>query len=367
MKNVLLTGGCGFIGSHLARFVLRTTDWRVTVLDRLDSAGAQSRLVDVFRDYPDRIALVHHDLRASVSDAVGIEILTGGHRWPLERFDYVAHLAAGSHVTRSIVDPQGFLLDNVIGTANLLDFLRLHAAISDGGKCLYFSTDEVFGPAPEGVAFRPWDRHSPLNPYAASKSGGEVLAVSYAETYDMPIVVTHGTNFFGENQDMEKFIPLAISRLLAGQPVPVHVVGDKVCSRYYTHAENAASAVVATLEGGTMLDGSSENGRYNISGSDEIPNDAVVVKIAGLLGVASDIEYVSNPPGRLRPDLRYCVTGDELAGLGWAPGVSFDEGLRRTVDASLSKCTLPRATVDKSPDSVPSDAKRDGDLVLGAP
>ena len=331
MKNILLTGACGFIGSHLARWILRNRDWRVTVLDRLDSAGTQSRIAELFRDYPERIALVHHDLRAAVSDAVSFEIMTGGHKWPLAQFDYVAHLAAGSHVNRSIVDPQGFLLDNVVGTGSLLDFLRLHAALTDGGKCLYFSTDEVFGPAPDGVAFRPWDRHAPLNPYAASKSGGELLAVSYAETFAMPIAITHGTNFFGEAQDREKFIPIAIERLLAGQSVPVHVVGDRVCSRYYTHAENAASAVVAVLENGKVLDGSDEAGRYNISGADELRNDDVVQRIASLLGVAADIEYVRNPPGRLRPDLRYCVTGDELAALGWHPGVSFDEGLRRTV------------------------------------
>jgi dTDP-glucose 4,6-dehydratase len=337
VKSLLLTGGCGFIGSHLARWVLRNRDWRVTILDRLDSAGAQSRIADLFRDYPDRVSLVHHDLRAAVSDAVAIEILTGGHKWPLARFDYVAHLAAGSHVNRSIVDPQGFLLDNVVGTGNLLDFLRLHAALADGGKCLYFSTDEVFGPAADGVAFRPWDRHAPLNPYAASKSGGELLAVSYAETYGMPIAVTHGTNFFGEDQDREKFIPIAIERLLAGQSVPVHVVGDRVCSRYYTHAENAASAVVSVLESGTTLDGSNEAGRFNISGTDELANDDVVGRIAKLLGLASGVEYVSNPPGRLRPDLRYCVTGDELAALGWAPSVSFDEGLRRTVESYAPK------------------------------
>lgn len=333
MKSILITGGCGFIGSHLARWVLRNRNWRITVLDRLDSAGAQSRIADLFRDYPERIALVHHDLRAAVSDAVGVEIMTGGHKWPLERFDYVAHLAAGSHVNRSIVDPQGFLLDNVVGTGNLLDFLRLHAALADGGKCLYFSTDEVFGPAPDGVAFRPWDRHAPLNPYAASKSGGEMLAVSYAETYGMSIAITHGTNFFGESQSMEKFIPLAIERLIAGQPVPVHVVNNRPCSRYYTHAENAASAVVAVLESGTTLDGSNESGRFNISGEDEVSNGDLVLQIAKLLGVPAEIEYVSNPPGRLRPDLRYCVTGDELAALDWKPEVSFAEGLRRTAES----------------------------------
>jgi dTDP-glucose 4,6-dehydratase len=337
VKTLLLTGGCGFIGSHLARFVLRNRDWRITILDRLDSAGAQSRIADLFRDYPDRIALVHHDLRAAVSDAVAIEIMTGGHKWPLARFNYAAHLAAGSHVNRSIVDPQGFLLDNVVGTGNLLDFLRLHVALTDESKCLYFSTDEVFGPAPEGVSFRPWDRHSPMNPYAASKSGGETLATSYAETYAMPIAITHGTNFFGENQDREKFIPIAIERVLAGQSVPVHVVGDRVCSRYYTHAENAASAVVAVLENGTVLDGSDASGRYNISGTDELANDDVVKRIAKLLGLGCEIEYVSNPPGRLHPDLRYCVTGDELAAIGWTQPVSFDEGLRRTVESYVPK------------------------------
>ncbi len=140
MRRLLLTGGCGFIGSHLARHVLANTDWQIVVLDRLDSAGNQSRLRDCFERWPDRIALVHHDLRAAINDVVAIDLMTGGNRWEFAQFDYVAHLAAGSHVDRSVKDPQLFFADNVLGTGNLLDFLRLQAALKNDGKCLYFST-----------------------------------------------------------------------------------------------------------------------------------------------------------------------------------------------------------------------------------
>jgi len=332
-KRLLLTGGCGFIGSHLARYVLQNRDWRVTVLDRLDSAGAQSRLADLFRDYPDRISLVHHDLRAAVSDAVAIEILTGGGKWPLERFDYVAHLAAGSHVDRSVASPIENVLDNVLGTANLLEFVRLHAAVKDDGRTLYFGTDEQFGSAPPGVSFKPWARFNCLNPYAATKAGGDSLAVAWAHTYSMPVVITRCGNAFGPAQHREKFMPIAIDRVSRGESVPVHAVDGVPCARLYLYVENVCSATVHILERGSLLDGSDEGGRYNITGLEERTNVDVVEEIASLLGTQAFWHLVENPPGRLRPDLRYSISGDELAAIGWKPEISFADGLRRTVES----------------------------------
>lgn len=332
-KRILVTGAAGFIASHLCRYILRNTDWQIVGLDRLDPAGSLSRIADLFRDYPDRIAMVHHDLRASVSDAVAIEIMTAGHRWPLQQFEYVAHLAAGSHVERSVLDPIGFVLDNVLGTANLLDFVRMHVAVTATGRTLTFQTDEIFGSAPDGVSFKPWDRFNALNPYAATKAGADAIATAYAHTYSMPIVTTRCGNAAGPGQHAEKFIPIAIGKVLRGESVPIHTVDGVPCSRLYVYVENVASATVHILKHGAMLDGSERAGKYNITASDEISNVDLVKRIGELLGVEAKFHLVENPPGRLKPDLRYCIDGSELYAIGWTPSVSFDEGLRRTVES----------------------------------
>jgi len=318
--RILITGAAGFLGAHLVRHILEETDWHVVALDRLDEAASLARLASATRS--DRFRFVWHDLRATVRpDALGNEAL----RQP---FDYIAHLAAGSHVDRSVSDPLGFIGDNVVGTGHLLEFARHH---SPRGKLLYFSTDEVFGPAPAGVSFRPWDRHAPRNPYAASKSAAEQLAVSYAETFGLHVVVTHGTNFYGEAQCGEKFIPIALDKLSRGATIDIHAVNGIPCSRFYTHAENAASAVLRVLTSGTVIDGTDKGGRYNISGEVEVSNVELVTLLGAMMGVQPRWQLVERPPGRLAPDLRYAITGDELEAIGWRRSVEFQEGLRRTV------------------------------------
>lgn len=340
-KKILITGACGFIASHLTRYVLQHTDWSVTALDRLDSAASQGRLRDCFEQYPDRIALIHHDLRAAVSDYVGVDILTGGRRWPLERFDYVAHLAAGSHVERSVASPVEFVLDNCLGTAHLLEFVRTQAAVKDDGRTLYFGTDEQFGSAPPGVSFKPWDRFNCLNPYAATKAGGDAIAVSFAHTYSMPIVVTRCGNAVGPDQHHEKFVPLAIAKVMHGESVPIHAVGGIPCSRLYVYVENVCSATVHILEHGTLLDGTDEGGRYNITASEEISNVDLVRSIGEILGVEARWHLVENPPGRLRPDLRYAIDGSALTGIGWRPSISFASGLEKTIESFARKKSVP--------------------------
>ena len=181
MTRILISGAAGFIASNLCRYILRHTDWEIVALDRLDPAGALSRLADCFRDFPDRIAMVHHDLRAAVSDYVALELVTGGGKFRAAPFDFVAHLAAGSHVERAQKDPLGFLHDNVIGTAHMLEFVRSREVVT--GKTLVFSTDETVGPAPVGTAYGPNARQFPRNIYAASKAGGEMVAMAYANAF----------------------------------------------------------------------------------------------------------------------------------------------------------------------------------------
>ncbi len=315
MTRILLTGGAGFVGSNLARYILRHTDWRLTILDRLDEAGTWNRVSDLRDEYPTRLTTEWHNLRAPINAAN----LPGP-------YDYVAHLAAGSHVDRSIRDPIGFLQDNVIGTAHLFEYCR---AIQPK-RILYFSTDEVFGPAPEGVVYDEHAPHWPNNPYAAAKAGGEALCPAYANTFGLPIQVTHCTNVYGPGQYSEKFIPLATRKILAGERLEIHAVNGAPTSRYYVHVDDVSRAVLTVLERGNTIR-SPFTGKYNISGDREHDNLSVARAIADILGKPLDATLVEDPPNRPRPDQRYAVAGTKLQALGWAPTVDFTSGLRATV------------------------------------
>lgn len=207
MTRILVTGGAGFIGSHFIRHLLDETDWDIVSLDRLDEAGDQNRCATLIGP---RLKNVWHDLRATISPSVARQL--GGD------FKYIVHMAAASHVMRSVKDPIGFVLDNALGTANLLEYARL----AEPSKTLYFSTDEVFGPAPIGTSFDEYSAHNPNNPYAASKAAAEALCPAWANTYGLPICVTHCTNVYGPGQNDEKFIPLVVGKVLRGETVQIH-------------------------------------------------------------------------------------------------------------------------------------------------
>src|SRR6202171_5336198 len=264
--KLLVTGAAGFIGHHFVRYVLdKHPDATVVCLDRIDYAGDMNRL-----PRSDRIAFVHHDLRAEINERVGRLVVDGCGRFDDRPFDHAVHMAAGSHVDRSVKDPVGFVLDNVVGTAHLFELFRTRNVLRHGGKILSFSTDEVFGPAGEHESFGPWARFSPNNPYAASKAAGECLCTAYASTYGLPILVTHCTNVFGERQHREKFIPLVIDQIRRGETVKIHAKGEAPSSRFYTYVDNVSSAVLYLLSNGQCLNGGDAQGKYNISGDDEI-------------------------------------------------------------------------------------------------
>lgn len=344
MTRILITGAAGLIGSNLCRWLLRRTDWEIVALDRLDPAGSLARLRDCFDSYPKRIAMVHHDLRAEVSDPTAIDLFTGHGKFEFARFDYVAHLAASSHVDRANLLPLTSLYDNVIGTATLLEFVRQHAALNDDGKLLHVSTDEVMGPAPAGVAFKPGDRQRPRNVYSAGKAGAEALAFAYAETFGMPIVMTRSTNVVAPlacptdpGQDKEKFIPLLVAKLRAGEKVQIHTVNGAPCSRYYVHVDNVCSAMHLVLKNGPTLDGSDTRGIFHISGDQELDNVQVAKLGAEALGTALDYELVERPPGRLKPDARYCLDDSSLRALGWNQRVGCVDGLREVFASYLAR------------------------------
>lgn len=328
MTKILVTGSAGFIGAALVRYLLAKTDWQIVGLDRLDFAGDAQRNAGLPTD---RFGFAFHDLRAPIVGTTQRRILTGSGRFDERPFDYVAHLAAGSHVDRSVASPVEFFQDNVLGTVHLLEWLRSGALTCDA-RTLYFSTDEVFGPAVGKDPFLPWDRMNPTNPYAAAKAGGELACPAYVNCYGMRIIITHATNIVGPDQDGEKFLPIAIERIKARKPVTIHTVDGRPCSRYYTHVENACSAVLHLLEHGECIHPDEiERGRYSITGERDVSNVELVSMLGQALGIEPIFRYEENPPTRIRPDLSYWVSGDALEATGWKRPVPFEEGLRRIV------------------------------------
>lgn len=326
--NVLITGGTGFVGHHLTEHILRNTDWFITILDRIDCASACDRLrgMDCWEKEQDRVRLIWHDLKSPVSDLVA-------HR--LCEPDYIFHLAASSHVDRSISDPLLFAMDNTIGTANLLNYAR--EFLPDLKLFVNFSTDEVFGPAPTGVLHKEWDRFNPGNPYAAAKAGAEAMADAFANTYKMPIITTHTMNCFGERQHPEKFIPKIIRCVLRGEVLMIHAdkTRTKAGSRFYIHARNVAAVLLWLLDK-PGLDGSGERGKYNIVGERETDNLELAQMIAGFIGKPLKYDLLDFHSSRPGHDLRYALDGSLLSQMGWRYPKNFESSLETTVRWTLT-------------------------------
>lgn len=353
MKKILITGGAGFVGAHFVEHVLKNTDWQIVSLDRLDFSGNLNRMTDFMTpEYKRRVNVVFWDLKAELNELVSKQL--GG------PFDYIAHLAAGSHVDRSIIDPMSFFMDNCIGTVNLLNYARnggLKKAWSnfeDGkvvpekieGRFLYFSTDEVYGPAPFDdtfKGFKEWARLNPNNPYAAAKAAAEMAVISFANTYRVPCVMTNTMNIFGERQHPEKFIPLVIRKCLSGEEILIHANKDldQAGMRHYLHARNVGAAALHVLINGKTLDGSATVGRYNIVGDKEVDNMQMARLIHSIVKAekpdvpdlnARLVDFHSSRPGH---DLRYALDGELLASEGFSYAVDFEESLAKTIRWTL--------------------------------
>jgi dTDP-glucose 4,6-dehydratase len=299
MKRYLVTGGAGFIGHHIVQKLVELEDVEIVLLDRLDHSGNLNRLAEL--QLPKRkVKFVFHDLRAPFNSQL-IE--------QLGDFDYILHLAAATHVDRSICDPLGFVMDNVVGTCNLLDFARA----SCPEMFLYFSTDEVFGPAPPGVAYKEDDRYRSGNPYAATKAGAEELCVAYANTYAMPIIITHTMNVIGQRQNPEKFLPDTIAKVRDGRTVVIHA--DRTCkvpgSRFYIDAFDVADAVLFLLLNGRAGE------KYNIVGPEEMDNLRLAECVAWAMDMPLHTQLVDFHSSRPGHDLRYALDGSKLRSMGF--------------------------------------------------
>ena len=316
MKRALVTGGAGFIAHHLIGKLLKETDWEIISLDRLDFSGNLNRLYDLMQDFTpqdrSRVKVVYHDLKSAINPLISADI---------GRVDYILHLAAGSHVDRSIEYPMEFVMDNVVGTCNILDYAR---GLDHLERFVYFSTDEVFGPAPVGVNYEENDRYNSTNPYSASKAGGEELAVAFENTYNLPVYITHTMNVFGQRQHPEKYIPMCIKRVRDSETITIHSDPTKTIpgSRHYIHAEDVADALLFLLNQSTIEYKDSTGAKcpkFNIVGGEELNNLQLAQLIADIQGKELKYELIDFHSARPGHDLRYSLSGDKMKNLGWTP------------------------------------------------
>jgi len=326
MKRILVTGASGFFGSHFIEEVLCNTNWHVIALCRLNNIGDMTRITDSthVQRYPDRVDIVYHDLRHDISEHLSEKI---------GEVDYIAHIAANSHVDRSIKHPKIFFEDNVMGTVNLLEWYRT--------KCpkalmINYLTDEVFGPAPLDYNYKEDDRWRPSNPYSGSKCGQGAAGISYHVTYDLPIITTYTMNMFGERQNKEKLIGKAIHNIKNNLKIPIHAKLDHnnnveyVGERHWLHARNASNATIFLFHHGTP------GGHYNVVGKDQLHNDEIVKKIGDIMGKKPMLEYVDFHKTRPGHDRRYALDGNKLKNMGWQPPLDFEESMRKTIEWTLS-------------------------------
>ena len=302
---MLVTGGAGFIGSHLVDALLERPDARVTVIDRLSTGGSRMNLAQ--HDEDPRFAFV----RADVNEEHVVDEL-------VEAADLVVHAAAESHVDRSIDDPRPFAVTNVLGTQIVLEAVRRH-----GRRMLMISTDEVYGPGdPAGGLFAEDAPVAPHSPYAASKAAADLLVRSYVHTFGLPAVITRCSNNYGPYQFPEKLVPLMITNAVEGRRLPVFGDGRQV--RDWIHVEDHCAGVLAALERGRAGE------VYNFGARAERANLDIVSRIVVLTGVAPGlVEHVADRPAH---DRRYAMDAAKAEReLGWRPARSFEQGLADTV------------------------------------
>ena len=301
--HLLVTGGAGFIGSNFVRHVLATSDDHVTVYDALTYAGNRSTLADLEGD--PRFEFVLGD----ITDARAT-------RRAMEGVDAVAHFAAESHVDNSIAGPDLFVATNCSGT-NIVMRSALEAGVA---RVVHVSTDEVYGSVPQGSS-RETDRLDPRSPYSASKAASDLIALSYLETYGLAVMVTRSSNNFGPWQYPEKVIPLFVTNLVDGRPVPLY--GDGLNVRDWIFVADNCAAIDQVLRRGEV------GAIYNIGGGNELPNIELTRRVLDLLG--ADEAMIERVADRLGHDRRYSVDCTRIRALGWRPGRALDEALAETV------------------------------------
>lgn len=326
MKKILITGGAGFIGSHVVRlFVQKYPQYKIFNLDLLTYAGNLENITDIEK------APNYTFIKGDITDESFITNLFAEHQ-----FDGVVHLAAESHVDRSIEDPMAFVKTNVIGTVNLLNASRKQwANYLDGKRFYHISTDEVYGSLGEDGLFTETTAYDPNSPYSASKASSDHFVRAYGETYGLPYVITNCSNNYGPNHFPEKLIPLFINNIINNKPLPVY--GDGNYTRDWLFVKDHAIAIDLVFHQGL------NHQTYNIGGFNEWKNIDLVkllcqkmdTKLGRTAGESAQlITYVKDRPGH---DLRYAIDANKInKELGWKPSVTFEQGLEVTIDWYLN-------------------------------
>lgn len=325
-KTILITGGAGFIGSHVVRlFVTKYPQYKIVNGDALTYAGNLENLKDI-QDAPNYVFE-----KVDITDEAAVEQL-----FTKYNFDAVIHLAAESHVDRSIADPLAFVKTNVLGTAILLNTCRNHWKGNYNGKLFYHvSTDEVYGTLGETGFFTEETPYDPHSPYSASKAASDHFVMAYHDTYGLPVVMSNCSNNYGSHHFPEKLIPLMINNIRNKKPLPVYGKGENV--RDWLYVEDHARAIDVVFHKGRLGES------YNVGGFNEWKNIDLVHLLCSImdkkLGRAAGesaqlITYVTDRPGH---DLRYAIDATKLnKELGWSPSLQFEEGLEKTVDWYLN-------------------------------
>jgi dTDP-glucose 4,6-dehydratase len=335
MKNILITGGAGFIGSNFVKLMLNNYDYNIINLDLLTYAGNLENLREI--ESKSNYTFIKGDIcDKKLVDDIFTEY----------DIDTVVNFAAESHVDRSIENPEIFLLNNILGTQNLLDNAKKHWKINpedkysreykEGVKYLQVSTDEVYGALGKTGMFTETTPLSPNSPYSASKASADLFVRAYYETFGMPINITRCSNNYGPYQFPEKLIPLMINNCKNDKKMPVY--GDGMQVRDWLHVKDHCTAIYTVLEKGKIGE------VYNIGGNNEKANIEIVKLIINTIGKSEDlIEYVKDRPGH---DRRYAIDNTKITSqLGWEPSYTFEQGISETIkwyldnEAWLSKIT----------------------------
>lgn len=333
MTRLCITGGSGFVGAHLVEHFIKVTDWDIVVLDRLNYAGSLERLAHLRGP---RLRFVFHDIRAAYPASV-LHALDGT--------NFVIHAGAETHVDRSLVDPEPFVMSNVVGTMHTLDAARR----LNVDAFVLVSTDEVHGPAPEGVHYREDAEIRPSNPYSAAKAGAEALTYAWWKSFKLPVIRVRSMNMLGERQHPEKFVPMCIRRITRGETVVVHGNPLHIGSRKWLHARNFAHALHFLLRCGGL-------GEYNPASLDECilygghrslfgemfhiageerTNLDIAQFVARVLEKPLNYELLDFHAVRLGHDSRYSLDDSKIRALGWSPPFDLDTSLRRTIEWSV--------------------------------